>query len=84
MIKIYKNIGNYLECHVKIGGHDFKFQIDRDNDTFHGLELPAYIKFEEYLDEDGEILRSIHNIMIELTNSINWEVLFEDVEREVY
>lgn len=85
MIKIYKNKDNQLECHVNIGGYDFKYYIDRDTSysaTFMGSELKEYRDFEENLDEDGEILGSINNIMFELTNSVNWEVLFEDGERE--
>ena len=85
MIKIYKNKDNQLECHVNIGGYDFKYHIDRDTSfsaTFHGSELPEYNKFEENLDEDGEILGNINDIMFELTNSANWEVLFEDGENE--
>lgn len=84
MIKIYLNEENQLECHVNVGGHDFKFQIDRDfySATFHGSELPEYNKFEEYLDEDGEILSSIQNIMFELTRGRNWRVLFENLESD--
>ena len=85
MIKIYKNKRNQLECHVDVGGYDFKFQIDRESEssaTFYGFEQPDYNKFEENLDEHGIILGNIHDIMFELTDSLNWEVLFEDGERE--
>lgn len=85
MIKIYKNKHNQLECHVDVGGYDFKFQMDRDNEssaTFYGTELSEYKRFEENLDEHGIILGDIHNIMFELTDSLNWEVLFEDGEYE--
>lgn len=83
MIKIYKNKDNQLECHVDVGGYDFKFHIDRDTSysaTFHGSELPEYNDFEENLDEDGEILSNIQDTMFKLTNSINWQVLFEGTE----
>ena len=85
MIKLYKNKNNQLECHIDIGGYDFKYYIDRDTSysaTFMGSELPEYNEFEENLDEDGEILGNINNIMFELTNSENWEELFEDWKGE--
>ena len=85
MIKIYKNKDNQLECHINIGGYDFNYYIDRDTSysaTFMGSELKEYRDFEENLDEDGEILGNINDIMFELTNSVNWEELFEDGENE--
>ena len=85
MIKIYKNKDSQLECHVNVGGYDFKFQIDKDtpfSSVYLGTELPEYNKFEENIDVNDEILSGIQDVMYEITKFVNWEVLFEDTEED--
>ncbi len=75
MIKIYKNDNDELECHVKYGGYDFKFQCIREgfsSAVFEGSTTEEYRLFKNNIDIDDEILSGIQNIMFEITRVSNW------------
>ncbi|WP_237447493.1 hypothetical protein [Staphylococcus pseudintermedius] len=68
MIKIYKNENDELECHVNYAGYDFKFQCIKNGfgATFKGSNSTEYREFESYIDEDGEILDNLQDVMYTL------------------
>lgn len=85
MIKIYKNKNNQLECHVMLGGYDFKFQAVRDTPssvTYFGSDSNEYLEFERNVDENNEILSNVQDVMSEMmfSDEIDWETLFEDTK----
>ncbi len=81
MIKIYKNENDELECHVNYAGYDFKFQCIKNGSgaTFKGSNSTEYREFESYIDEDGEILDNLQDVMYNIVSVENWR---EGVEEE--
>lgn len=85
MIKIYKNKNNQLECHMMLGGYDFKFQAVKDTSwsvTYFGSDSNEYLEFERNVDENNEILSNVQDVMSEMlfSDEIDWETLFEDTK----
>ncbi|MDK4093130.1 hypothetical protein O0F75_11255, partial [Staphylococcus pseudintermedius] len=89
MIKIYKNENDELECHVNYAGYDFKFQCIKNGfgATFEGSNSTEYREFESYIDEDGEILDNLQDVMYHIASVCNWRESFgeerDDLKRKL-